>query len=104
MKITKLTHFDIFGTTQVTNYKLQVIFFGERTEYQGINSWWAENVGQVYAPTRHIGTSENVLLKMIIYPQMKKMMAVSGGCTYLICDAGELKSYIIPSSSINIVA
>ena len=37
----------------------------------------SESVGHVYAPTRHIGAFENLLPKMAIFPQMKKIE----GCT-----------------------
>ncbi len=46
-----------------------------RTHFRYLNSI-SEDVGQVYAPIRHIGSFNFFLLKMAIYPQMRKI----GGC------------------------
>ena len=37
-----------------------------------------QNIGQVYAPIRHIGGVEKNLLKMAFYPQMRKI----DGCAW----------------------
>ena len=63
----------------------------------------SESMGHVYAPIRHIGGVQKILPKMAIYPQMKKLMVVPGGCLYLGCGAGKINFHIIPLWCINII-
>ena len=45
---------------------------GIKTHFMDLNSI-SEDVGQVYAPIRHIGSFEKILPKMAIFLQMKKI-------------------------------
>ena len=45
---------------------------GIKTHFRDLNSI-SEDVGQVYAPIRHIGSFEKILPKMAIFLQMKKI-------------------------------